>query len=57
MVANTIIASNASMTILTVTGSTIFDEEFCGEDAVVLLVLVEILVVVGVAGLVLLVPF
>ena len=49
MVANTIIASNASMTILTVTDSTIFDEEFCGEDAVVLLVLVEILVVVGVA--------
>ena len=50
MVANTVIASNASMTILTVTGNTIFDEEFCVEDAVVLLVLaLAFIVVVGVA--------
>ena len=62
MVANTIIASNASMTILTVTGNTIFDEEFCGEDAVVLLVLIvlelkvqQILVAIIVVGLILVV--
>ena len=46
MVANTIIASNASMTILTVTGSTIIDEELCGEDAVVLLILLVLKLVV-----------
>ena len=46
MVANTVIASNASMTILTVTGNTIFDEEFCVEDAVVLLVLALVFIVV-----------
>ena len=54
VVANTIIASNASMTILTVTGSTIIDEEFCGEDAVVLLKLLvlELVVLILVAILV-----
>ena len=46
MVANTIIVSNASMTILTVTGSTIIDEGLCGEDAVVLLVLLVLKLVV-----------
>ena len=46
MVANTIIASNASMIILTVTGSTIIDEELCGEDAVVLLKLLVLKLVI-----------